>query len=495
MGASKFKLVIFIWILSLLAFSSQVFPNSGGISGRSKQANTCNSCHGGANFNASISLQGESSVTTGSTNNIIIQLTHTGAAGGFNLSASAGTLQAGTGSRVLAGELTHNQPRSNTNGLTTWSIDWVAPNTTGTETLYVCGNAVNLNGNNLGDENNTPCTTMDILVNSANLPPIANDDNVTTDEDTEVTIDVLSNDIDSDGSLQPSTVTIIEPAVNGETSIDEATGMVTYRPSDSFFGNDSFSYTVEDDDGATSNVALVSVTVNEVAKEFARFDYDGDGKADVGVRRASTRFWYILNSSGGNFNSDNKDGIQRIQFGLWQDDIPVPADFDGDGISDIAVRRPAQLMWYILNSSGSNFNSNSGDGIQRIRFGLQEADIPVPADYDGDGIADVAVRRPNNFMWYILNSSGSNFNSDRGDGIQRIRFGLQEEDIPVPADYDGDGIADVAVRRASNQMFYILNSSDGKVQRIKFGLQEADIPINAPITQVIEKLAEAMTFQ
>ena len=224
-------------------------------------------------------------------------------------------------------------------------------------------------------------------------------------------------------------------------------------------------------------------------------DYDGDGKADVGVRRASTLFWYILNSSGGNFNSDNKDGIQRIQFGLWQDDIPVPADFDGDGISDIAVRRPAQLMWYILNSSGSNFNSNSGDGIQRIRFGLQEADIPVPADYDGDGIADVAVRRPNNFMWYILNSSGSNFNSDRGDGIQRIRFGLQEEDIPVPADYDGDGIADVAVRRASNQMFYILNSSDGKVQRIKFGLQEADIPINAPITQVIEKLAEAMTFQ
>jgi len=92
-------------------------------------------------------------------------------------------------------------------------------------------------------------------------------------------------------------------------------------------------------------------------------------------------------------------------------------------------------MWYILNSSDGE--------IQRINFGKQSEDIPVPADYDGDGKADVAVRRASNQMWYILNSS---------DGeIQRFNFGKQAEDIPVPADYDGDGKADVAVRRPSNQ--------------------------------------------
>lgn len=184
-------------------------------------------------------------------------------------------------------------------------------------------------------------------------------------------------------------------------------------------------------------------------------DFDGDGISDIAVRRPSNSMWYILNSS------DNQ--IQRIEFGKQTQDIPVPADYDGDGITDVAVRRPSTQMWYILNSSDGE--------IQRIHFGKQEGDIPVPADYDGDGKADVAVRRPSSQMWYILNSS---------DGeIQRYHFGKQETDIPVPADYDGDGRADVAVRRPSNQMWYILNSSDGEIQRYNFGKQEADIPVPA----------------
>lgn len=184
-------------------------------------------------------------------------------------------------------------------------------------------------------------------------------------------------------------------------------------------------------------------------------DFDGDGKADVAVRRASNYFQYIQNSGDGE--------LQRLQFGKHENDIPVNGDFDGDGIADVAVRRPSNFYWYIKNSSDGE--------LQRVQFGKNADDIPVPADYDGDGITDIAVRRPSNQMWYILNSS---------DGeIQRINFGKQSEDIPVPADYDGDGKADVAVRRASNQMWYILNSSDGEIQRFNFGKQVEDIPVPA----------------
>lgn len=216
-------------------------------------------------------------------------------------------------------------------------------------------------------------------------------------------------------------------------------------------------------------------------------DFDGDGYADYAVRRASTGFWYILNSSGLDILTGNSDAVTRYRFGVNADDIPVPADYDGDGITDLAVRRPDNQTWYILNSSGVDSLSHHADGITRFRFGLNSEDIPVPADYDGDGKADLAVRRPSTQFWYIRNSSGVDDITQHPDGISRLRFGLQAEDIPVPADYDGDGKADLAVRRPSSQFWYIRNSSgfdplsdysDG-ISRKRFGLQAADIPVPA----------------
>lgn len=213
-------------------------------------------------------------------------------------------------------------------------------------------------------------------------------------------------------------------------------------------------------------------------------DFDGDGITDIAVRRPDSNIWYIRNSSGVDGITGHSDGITRLRFGRQVTDIPVPADYDGDGKTDIAVRRPSNSTWYIRNSSGVDNITGFGDGITRRRFGLQEADIPVPADYDGDGKADIAVRRPGNATWYILNSSGVDSVTSFNDGITRRRFGLQAADIPVPADYDGDGQADLAVRRASNSTWYILNSSgidnmtgfsDG-ITRRRFGLQASDIP-------------------
>lgn len=215
---------------------------------------------------------------------------------------------------------------------------------------------------------------------------------------------------------------------------------------------------VEDDFDCAPLDPLYGEDCDNLEPVFVPYDFDADGKADVGVRRASNAYQYIRNSS--------NDEIQRIILGRDLNDISVSGDFDGDLIADVAVRRPSNQLWYIKPSSGA-----SEETIWRVKFGLQEQDIPVPADYDGDGVTDVAVRRPSTFQWFVRRSS---------DGeIGRLTFGRDENDIPVPADYDGDGLADVAVRRPSNQIWYILNSSDGEISRVNFGLRESDIPVPA----------------
>lgn len=220
-------------------------------------------------------------------------------------------------------------------------------------------------------------------------------------------------------------------------------------------------------------------------------DYDGDGITDLAVRRPSNQTWFVRNSSGVDEVTGNSDGITRFVFGRDVQDIPVVADYDGDGRADFAVRRPSTQMWFIHNSSGVDVLTGFNDGISRRRFGTREEDIPVPADFDGDGRADLAVRRPSTESWFVLNSSGSNFNSGRNDGIQRVTFGRDSADIPIVGDYDGDGIADFAVRRPSTQMQFILRSSDNEVDRIQFGLQASDIPLAAPIQTRMQMASRA----
>ena len=96
---------------------------------------------------------------------------------------------------------------------------------------------------------------------TANVKPIARNDNALTRVNTSVPIDVLSNDTAASGTLDPSTVTIVTATGHGTTSINTSTGVVTYTPNLDFVGQDSFTYTVKDSIDQVSNVATVNINV------------------------------------------------------------------------------------------------------------------------------------------------------------------------------------------------------------------------------------------
>ncbi|RZV71982.1 MAG: tandem-95 repeat protein [Candidatus Scalindua sp. SCAELEC01] len=112
---------------------------------------------------------------------------------------------------------------------------------------------------NLGATSNV--ATVTVTVNATNVAPVAVNDSVTTTENSLVTINIIGNDTDSDGTIDATTVAIVSVPSNG-SGVAKVDGTVDYTPTTGYTGQDSFTYTVDDNLGATSNVATVAVTVN-----------------------------------------------------------------------------------------------------------------------------------------------------------------------------------------------------------------------------------------
>jgi uncharacterized delta-60 repeat protein len=227
------------------------------------------------------------------------------------------------------------------------------------------------------------------------------------------------------------------------------------------------------------------------------FDFDGDGKGDVSVFRASENRWYVFRSS---------DSVVAQQVFAIAGDVPVPADYDGDGKTDFAIFRPSTGDWWSLSSI---------NGAQIYAHWGTSGDIPRPSDFDGDGRTDYIVFRPSNNFWYRISSAPAGtvsnaafglagdkpvtgdfdgdgksdkaiFRPSTGDwwyqssinGAQlAVHWGIST-DVPAPADFDGDGRTDFAVYRPSTGVWYIINSSNFSFTIMNFGIAE-DKPVPA----------------
>ncbi|MDQ3129119.1 MAG: Ig-like domain-containing protein, partial [Chloroflexota bacterium] len=103
----------------------------------------------------------------------------------------------------------------------------------------------------------TDLGSVSVSLTPVNDPPVAANDSATTGQGSPITISVLANDSDIEGT--PLGVASVSDPPHG-TAVSNANGTITYTPDAGYSGPDAFGYSATDG-SAASNVATVSITV------------------------------------------------------------------------------------------------------------------------------------------------------------------------------------------------------------------------------------------
>ena len=160
-------------------------------------------------------------------------------------------------------------------------------------------------------------------------------------------------------------------------------------------------------------------------------DWDGNGKTDIGVKRGQA---YFLSYKFGGVSMSN------FSFGRWND-TAIAGDWNGDGKSDIGIKRGN--TYYLEYKNG-------GAAAASFSYG-QPTDIPIAGDWNGDGKWTISLYRPSTKQFFLNNSL-----KDHSDAS--FSFGASG-DTPLAGDWNGDGKWTVGLYRPSTRQFFLANQN------------------------------------
>jgi hypothetical protein len=236
---------------------------------------------------------------------------------------------------------------------------------------------------------------------TANSAPVANNQSLSVDSCSTLTVTLTGNDPDSDPltykiSMLPSHGNLYDGTGTGGTNITavpytvtDLAHKVTYQPYASYSGADSFGFKVNDGT-VDSAEATISITVSDGRTTWYR-DSDSDtyGNATATTRACSAPSGYVSNSSDCNdSNAAVHPGATEVCNGIDDDcdgniDEGVTTtyyrDLDGDGYGNATVSQQAcsAPSGYVSNSSDCN-DSNAA-----VHPGATEVCNGIDDDCDG----------------------------------------------------------------------------------------------------------------
>jgi hypothetical protein len=229
--------------------------------------------------------------------------------------------------------------------------------------------------------------TFNLAIANTNYAPITNDEVATLTEGNSITLDLLANATDADGDAL-TVGSFINPTYG--TLVQNEEGTFTYTAPLDFSGADSFTYTVSDGHGGTSEMATVSLTVDPL-------NLQGTAASETLIGTSSNN---IINAYGGRDVIEGKAGNDTLNGGRGNDllaggsgadlliggaanDTFVYTDFNdkGDTITDFGVGRDVLDLTTLFDNLGyAGANPIAAGYMQFVQSGT---DTQVQIDPDG----------------------------------------------------------------------------------------------------------------
>jgi len=176
-------------------------------------------------------------------------------------------------------------------------------------------------------------------------------------------------------------------------------------------------------------------------------DADGNGRSDLITYDGAFGRWWVLSSSGTEF--DAAQWTRYSTTGGWS--AHRSGDFTGDGRVDLASFHPSNGTWWVSPSTGSSFGTTLwADFSTASGWGPQ-----LVGDFNGDGRDDIANYAASNGTWWISRSTGSGFSTALWADFSTAT-GWKTHMV---GDFNGDGRDDIASYHPSNGTWWISRST------------------------------------